>query len=107
MVDTGSGGLCRLVVLFEEYWGEHADGGMASGAVVAFLDPACGGDLRFGSGGPVVAVVELGLERRPERLGGRVVPAHSGASHGAHHAQVLCHLSDLGRGVLGAAVRVE
>jgi hypothetical protein len=27
MVDPGSGGLCRLVVLFEEYGGEHADGG--------------------------------------------------------------------------------
>ena len=71
MADTGSGGLCRLMwVLFEAYWGEHADRGVPLGAVVAFLDPACGGDLGFGFRCPMVSVVELGLEGRPERLGG-------------------------------------
>jgi len=71
MVDTGSGGLCRLMwVLFEAYWGEHADRGVSLGAVVAFLDPACGGDLGFGFPCPMVSVVEPGLEGRPERLGG-------------------------------------
>jgi hypothetical protein len=55
--------LCRLkLVLFEAYWGEHADRGAPATAVVAFLDPASGGDLGFGFGGPVVAVVELGFE---------------------------------------------
>jgi hypothetical protein len=75
-VDTRSGGLCPLeLVLFEEYWGEHADPGVTPSAVVAFPHPASGGGLGLGFGGPAMAVMELGFEGRPERLRGGIVPA--------------------------------
>ncbi len=83
MVDTGSGGFCRLsLVLFEAYWADHADRGVAPSTVVAFLDPASGRRPGRGFGAPVVPVVELGLQGRPERFCGGVVPARAGASHG-------------------------
>lgn len=53
----------------------------AAAAVVAVLDPRT--DLESGPfpGRPNTAVVELGLQRREERLSHRVIPADTGVSH--------------------------
>jgi len=45
-----------------------------SAAVVAVLDPGSDGEFGAGLGGPDAAVVELGLQRREERFGHRVIP---------------------------------
>lgn len=48
---------------------DHSNGGVASQSLVAFSDPGSEGDSGFGLGWPIVAVVELGLQRGPERFG--------------------------------------
>jgi hypothetical protein len=77
MVDTGSGGLCRLsVVVLEVDGADHADLRVPSSAVVDPFDPVAdcepSSDLRR----PGVSVVELRFQCAPEGFGLSVVPAH-------------------------------
>lgn len=67
MVDTGSGGLCRLiVVVLELHWADHADLRVPSSAVVDPFDPVADREPSSCLGRPRVAVVELRLQCAPE-----------------------------------------
>ena len=59
MVDTGSGGLCRLIVaVLDLDWGDHADLRVPSSAVVDPFDPVADRQPSSSLGRPGVAVVE-------------------------------------------------
>ncbi len=82
MVDTGSGGLCRLMMaVLEVDWADHADLGVPSSAVVDPFDPVA--DCEPGSvlGGPGVSVAELRFQCAPEGFGLGIVPGCT-ACHG-------------------------
>lgn len=84
-----------------------SDRGSPATAVIEVFDLA--GDLTSSliTGLPRPSVVELGLERRPERLGHRVVEAHASATHRLVNSQHLTHLVELVPGELGPPIRVE
>jgi hypothetical protein len=50
-----------------------------------------------------VPVVVLVLQRRPERFGGRVVPARPGSAHRAQQVELDGQIGDLLAGVLGVS----
>src|SRR5699024_5956289 len=100
-------GLASLDGVLERDRAGVVEAGVAPATVVDDLDPT--GDLAAGLGPsrPEAAVVELGLQRGPERLGHRVVEADSGASHGLQNPKLLAGLEQRLRGVLDSAVGVE
>lgn len=80
---------------------------MEPGPVIELLDStACFLDGRV-PGRPAMAVVELGLQRGPERLLHRVVPAHTSSADGLLDAKSGTYIVELSGGVLGATVGVE
>ena len=80
---------------------------MASESVEPLLDPVADSGYCVGLGGPDVAVVELGLQGGPERLGGGVVPADPGPSHRPQQTEIATQVGDLSRRVLTSPVGVE
>jgi hypothetical protein len=67
MVDTGSGGWCRLSVAVLEVDGaDHAEFRVPSSAVVDPFDPVTGREPSSTLGGPGVSVVELRFQCAPE-----------------------------------------
>src|SRR5699024_135758 len=83
------------------------EAGVAPATVEDDLDPP--GDLPAGLGPsrPGAPVVELRLQRGPERLGHRVTEADSGASHRLSDRQLFTGFEQLLGRVLSAAVGVE
>src|SRR5690625_5536095 len=81
--------------------------GVQPATVVVYLDPT--GDLASGLGPsrPEAAVVELGLQRGPERLGHRVVPAPPGPPHRLQNPELLAGLAQRRRGVVDSAAGGE
>src|SRR5699024_685674 len=71
------------------------------------LDPASDLPASFGPSRPGAPVVELGLQRGPERLGHRVIEADSGPSRGLADPQFLAGLEQGLRRVLSAAISVK
>lgn len=69
---------------------------MTSESVEPLLDPAADPGCGFGLGGPDVAVVELGLQGGPERLGGGVIPSDPGPSHRLQQTEIATQVGDLG-----------
>ena len=79
MVDTGSGGLCRLMVaVFEVDGADHTDLRVPTSAVVDPFDPVADCEPSSTLRGPGVAVVEFRFQCAPEGFGLGVVPALTG-----------------------------
>src|SRR6478672_4042756 len=67
LVDTRSGGLCRLSEsVFEVDGTHHSEGRMASASVVDSLDPVADAELGGCLGRPQVPVVELDFQCGPK-----------------------------------------
>ena len=109
--DSGISGFLRcqgwlLVRVVDFVWPAVIERGVTPPAVVEPLD--VGDDITPGLrlrrvNGPVDAFV---LQRREERFGHRVIPAHARAAHRGTHAQTGHQSPELGRGANAATVRV-
>ena len=67
MVDTGSGGLCRLsLAILELDWADHADLRVPSSAVVDSFDPVADREPSSILRRPGVSVIELRFHCAPE-----------------------------------------
>ena len=99
------GGLGDLVL--EVDGADHPECGVAPAAVVDHFNPA--GDTRACSipGRPALPAVELSLQRRPERLGHRVIKAHPGTPDGLGNAQAAADVPELLAGKLCPTVSVK
>ena len=108
MVDTGSGGFCRLSVAVLEVDGaDHSEFRVPLSAVVDTFDPVAdcepSSDLRW----PGVSVVELRFQCASKGFGLGVVPAHPGSPHRLSHVISTCEPCELPGSVLSATVGVE
>lgn len=80
----GSRCCCLLVSSFELDWCEHAKRCVPSLAVVPDLEVFEDGVGQLDAGSPALAVEELDLHARPERLDHRVVEAIPDGAHRRH-----------------------
>jgi hypothetical protein len=108
MVDTGSGGFCRLSVAVLEFDGaDHAEFRVSSLAVVDPFDPVAdcepSSDLRW----PGVSIVELRFHCAPKGFGLGVVPAHPRSPYRLSHVVTAGEPCELPGGVLSATVRIK
>ena len=66
MVDTGSGGLCRLIVAVLEFnWADHADLRAPSSAVIDPFDPVADSEPSSDLRRPGMPVVQLRFQSPP------------------------------------------
>lgn len=86
---------------------DHPESGMPASTVVDDFNPVGNGLTRSIAGWPALPVVELGFQRRPERLGHRVIEAHPGTPYRLSNAQVAAHLPELLAGKLCSPVGVK
>ena len=96
--------LCQRYLVIDR--ADLSDLGVAPGAVVP-ADELLDAGLELVEGGEGVAVVELVLEDAPERLGGCVVEARSGAAHRPRQPHVEAFLDDVLRRELRPSVAVN
>ncbi len=80
---------------------------MEPAAVVPGFDPVADGEAGLSSGCEYSPVNEFFLQRGQDRVGGGVVPAHSGAAHRLGYSVTVAQVGELVRGVLGAPIGVE
>jgi hypothetical protein len=108
MVDTGSGGLCRLIVaVLEIDWADHTDLGVPSSAVVDPFDPVADCESTSDLRRPGVSVVELRFQCAPEGFGLGVVKAHPRPTDRLGHVVSAGESCELPGGVLRTAVGVK
>ena len=94
-------------MVFEIDGADHPESGMPAPTVVDHFNPVGNGLAGSIAGGPALPVVELGFQRRPERLGHRVIEAHPGTPYRLSNAQVAAHLPELLAGKLRPTVGVK
>ena len=75
---------------------DHPQCGVPAPTVVDDFNPVGNGLMRGITGRPALTVVELGFKHGPERLGHRVIEAHTSTPHGLSNAQAAAHLPELG-----------
>ena len=80
---------------------------MPAPTVVDYFNPVSHSLTRSIAGCPAFPVVELGLKRRPERLGHRVIETHPSAPYRLSNPQVAAHLPELLAGKLRPPVSVK